>query len=56
MNKTIKEALCILEGLGVPLNDLTDRRKERMAKTFMSVAGLRPGMGWSEIKDNDAGH
>lgn len=56
MEKMITDALVILEELGVPINDLTKRRKEKMAKAFMSVAGLRPGMGWSEVKDNSDKH
>lgn len=56
MQKMIQEALEILQSLGVPTNDLTERRGERMAKAFMSVAGLRPGMGWNKIKDNDDQH
>lgn len=56
MNQMIEEALDMLEQLGVPTHDLTKRRKEKMAKAFMSVAGLKPGMDWSEIKDNDGGY
>lgn len=51
--KMITEALAILQALGVPVIDLTSRRQEKMAKAFMSVAGLKPGMKWIEIKDND---
>ena len=53
MQKMIQEALLILQSLGVPIADLTNRRQERMAKAFLSVAGLRPGMDWVETKDND---
>lgn len=53
MKKMVAEALAILQALGVPTSDLTSRRQERMAKAFMSVAGLKPGMKWSQIKDND---
>lgn len=56
MQKMIDEALHILEALGVPLIGLTARRKEKMSKVFLSVAGLMPGMKWSEIKDNDDQH
>lgn len=41
-----------MEGLGVPLVGLTLRRKEKMAKAFLAVAGLRPGLPWAEAKDN----
>lgn len=48
----VEEALQVLEALGVPLDDLTARRKEKMAKAFLAVAGLKPGMAWREAKDN----
>lgn len=53
MKNMIAEALDILQALGIPINDLTERRKTKMAKAFMSVAGLQPNMEWREIKDND---
>lgn len=53
MQKMIQDALIILQSLGVPTADLTNRRKEKMAKAFLSVGGLSPGMDWTEIKDND---
>lgn len=56
METHIQEALEILAALGVPMTGLTARRKEKMAKVFLSVAGLRPGMPWREAKDNLDGH
>jgi type II restriction enzyme len=56
MQKMIAEALAILQALGVPVSNLTSRRQEKMAKAFMSVAGLKPGMKWAEIKDNNDEH
>lgn len=49
----VDQALQILEGLGVPLNDLTERRKEKMAKAFLAVAGLKLPMTWAQAQDND---
>lgn len=48
----VEQAFQVLAALGVPLDDLTARRKERMAKAFLAVAGLKPGMAWREAKDN----
>lgn len=48
----VDQALQALEGLGVPLDGLTLRRKEKMAKAFLAVAGLRPGLAWTDAKDN----
>lgn len=56
MIQMIADAINILNDLGVPINDLSERRKEKMAKAFMSVAGLKPGMAWCEIKDNEDLH
>lgn len=52
----VTQALQILETLGVPLTGLTPRRQEKMAKAFLAVAGLKPGMGWSAAKDNNDAH
>lgn len=52
----VSQALQVLEALGVPLDGLTARRKEKMAKAFLAVAGLKPGMAWCEAKDNDDKH
>lgn len=48
----VDQALVVLEDLGVPLDGLTLRRKEKMAKAFLAVAGLKPAMTWAEAKDN----
>lgn len=52
----VEQGLIILQDLGVPLESLTERRKEKMAKAFLAVAGLKPGMSWSQAKDNDDKH
>lgn len=52
----VDQALSALDALGVPLNDLTTRRKEKMAKAFLAVGGLKPPMVWSAIKDNSENH
>ncbi len=54
--RLVREALSILESFGVPINGLTERRKERMAKAFLAVAGLGPAIDWSEAKSNEEGH
>jgi hypothetical protein len=52
----VQQALEVLETLGVPLDDLTVRRQEKMAKAFLAVAGLKPGMAWRDAKDNNDKH
>lgn len=52
----VREALQILEALGIPVNSLSERRKAKMAKAFLAVAGLKPDSAWTETKSNDDGH
>jgi hypothetical protein len=52
----VREALQILEALGIPVGSLSERRKTKMAKAFLAVAGLKPGSTWAEAKSNDDGH
>ena len=52
----VGQALDALAGLGIPLGDLTHRRKEKMAKAFLAVAGIKPGVSWANAKSNVEGH
>lgn len=52
----VAQALQVLLDLGIPLEGLTDRRKEKMAKAFLAVAGMKPGMAWRDAKDNNDQH
>ena len=56
LQRRVAEALEMLELLGVPLTGLTPRRKEKMAKAFLAVAGLKPKTPWSDVKDSSDGH
>jgi BsuBI/PstI restriction endonuclease domain/BsuBI/PstI restriction endonuclease HTH domain len=51
----VNEALEILGALGVPLDGLTPRRREKMAKAFLAVAGLQPKTPWADAKDSSDG-
>jgi hypothetical protein len=55
INQLVKEALDILHAFGIPL-DGTERRKQRMAKAFLAVAGVKPGLTWADAMSNDSGH
>lgn len=44
--------LTILEAVGIPVMELPERRREKMAKVFLSVAGMKPGMEWSEARSD----
>lgn len=52
----VDETLVILSALGVPISGLTDRRQAKMAKAFLALADLKPGMSWSQLKCADDGH
>lgn len=52
----VEQALEILISLGVPTDGMTARRKIKMAKAFLAVAGLKPGDSWTDIKVNDRNH
>jgi hypothetical protein len=45
----VAETLEILTDLGIPVSGLTARRRVRMAKAFMAVAGLTPTANWSSV-------
>lgn len=46
----VNDTLQILEELGIPLSDLTARRKVKMCKAFLAVAGMKPGMKWTAAR------
>ena len=51
----VNEALEILGALGVPVEGLTLRRQEKMAKAFLAVAGMQPKTPWADAKDSADG-
>ena len=57
-SEKVEQAINILRGIGVPVRNLTDRRRERVAKALLAVGHLEPNMPWSETKsffDNGPG-
>ena len=50
--KLIDEVLTIFAAVGIPLEDLSPRRKEKMAKAFLALAAMKPGMAWSEARSD----
>lgn len=51
----VEQAQTILRQIGVPLRDLTPRRRERIAKAFLAVAGLRPNDPWTSTRSFSEG-
>ncbi len=52
----VDEALEILAALGIPQKGMTSRRKVRMAKAFLAVAGMDPNSRWADAMDSSNGH
>ena len=47
----IREALHIVQMLGIPTDDLTDRRKEKIAMALLAVGDVKSSKEWAKIKD-----
>ncbi len=45
-----EQALNIIRSIGIPVRDMTQRRRERVALALLAVAYLEPEMSWSEAK------
>src|SRR5580704_11791264 len=45
--------MLILAELGIPLDGLSPRRKVKMSKAFLAVAGMKPGMKWAEARSDN---
>jgi BsuBI/PstI restriction endonuclease domain/BsuBI/PstI restriction endonuclease HTH domain len=52
----VHEALDILKALGIPTDDQTPRRKEKMAKAFLALADIKKPNEWANTKDNNQAH
>lgn len=53
VQKLIRQALQIIEALGVPIDDLSERQKEKMAMAFLAVGDVKTSAGWKKIKDSN---
>lgn len=49
----IRQALQIISCLGVPVDDLSDRQKEKMAMAFLAVGDVKKANSWKRIKDSN---
>lgn len=52
----LDETLSILEAVGIPFEGLAARRRVKMAKAFLSVAGMKPGMAWTQARADNRLH
>lgn len=51
VQKLIREALHIVQALGIPTDDLTDIRKEKIAMALLAVGDVKTSKDWAKIKD-----
>jgi type II restriction enzyme len=56
LKRLVKDALTLLSAFGVPVESLSPRKQERMAKAFLAVAGLGPTIEWSDVRSYSDGH
>lgn len=56
LQKLVNEALEILTALGIPVDTLTKRRQEKMAKCFIALAGLKPDVSWQNCLSIERNH
>ncbi len=56
IRKLILDSLCILECVGVPLGDLTPRRLEKMAMSFLALCSMTIDKSWAESASVSEGH
>ncbi len=56
VRKIILDAIEILGGVGVPIDDLTPRRLEKMSMSFLSLCGVNKASSWDKTKSLVDGH
>lgn len=49
----IRQSLQIISCLGVPIDDLSERQKEKMAMALLAVGCVKNSNGWKRIKDSN---
>jgi type II restriction enzyme len=54
VKKVILQALDLISSLGIPLEDLTKRRLEKMAMSFLAVIDVKNPSEWPKAKENVA--
>lgn len=55
IKKVINEALYILNSLGIPFEEMTERRLERMGMAFLAVVDVKNSSQWKNAKQSDGG-
>ena len=55
ISERVEQALNILQQAGLPVRDMTNRRRERAAKALLAVARLTPKAAWSSVTSHYEG-
>lgn len=56
INILVSETLDVLNDLGIPINNLTPRRKLMMAKSILALLDIKVNKSWNESKSLKNGH
>ncbi len=56
VQQLVNEALHILDSLGIPIENKTARKLERMALAFLAVCDVKISNDWAKAKSLDDGH
>ncbi|MBP7962156.1 MAG: hypothetical protein KBG20_16250 [Caldilineaceae bacterium] len=56
IQQLVNEAIHILDRLGIPIEDKTARRLERMALAFLALCDVKTSADWPNAKSLDNGH
>ncbi len=52
IKQLIRESLQILDCLGIPIDNYTERQKEKMAMALLAVGDVKSSSEWKQIKDS----
>lgn len=53
IQRLIRQSLQILQCLGLPIEELTERQKEKTAMALLAVGDVKTPAGWKKIKDSN---
>lgn len=56
VQKLIREALFIIDQLGIPLEGLTGRSKEKIAMALLAAGDIKNSSDWSRVKSANSGY
>lgn len=56
VQKLIRESLFIIDQLGIPLEGLTGRSKEKIAMALLAAGDIKSSSDWSKVKSTNSGY